>query len=127
MRYTSKPFQENPRNEFGLTWIFLNIQARLSLDFQEILTSFFLQENRLCEVPVNQCIALSGGSTASVTACHGQPTNQWVDKQRVGILAGSGELYGHIREVSLVDYFLEWGVTDQESEKMSPVAFMKCV
>ena len=37
-------FQENPRNELGLTWKFLNIQARLSLDFQEILTSFFLQE-----------------------------------------------------------------------------------
>ena len=40
---TSKLFQENPRNELGLSWIFLNIQARLSLDFQEILTSFFLQ------------------------------------------------------------------------------------
>ena len=105
----------------------MNIQARLSLDFQEIPASFSCRRNRLCEVPVNQYLALSGGSNASVTACHGQPTNQWVDKQRVGISAGYGELYGHIREVSLVDYFLEWGVTDQESEKMSPVAFMKCV
>ena len=41
---TSKLFQENPKNELGLSWIFLNIQARLSLDFQEILTTFFLQE-----------------------------------------------------------------------------------
>ena len=30
---TSKLFQGNPRNELRISWIFLNIQARLSLDF----------------------------------------------------------------------------------------------
>ena len=39
---TSKLFQVNQRNELRSSWIFLNIQVRLSLDFQEILTSFFL-------------------------------------------------------------------------------------
>ena len=42
---TSELFQEKSRNELGLRWIVFNIQARLSLDFQEILTSFFLQDD----------------------------------------------------------------------------------
>ena len=40
----------------------------------------------------------------------GAPSREFLpvaDKQRVGILVGSGALYGHIRKDSHMDYFLE--------------------
>ena len=53
-----------------------------------------------------------------VTVCHAQPTNQCADKQGVGISANTGVLYGRKAEVSLVDYFLERRVTDEQSGAM---------
>ena len=64
-------------------------------------------KNHLCSVPVDQCITLAGASDGPLTACHAQPTNQQTDIQCVGICSGSGELYGCMREISLMVYFLE--------------------
>ena len=57
----------------------------------------------------------TGTSSPPVPAYHCEPTNQQGDKQRVGICAGTGVLYGRKAEVSLADYFLERRVTDVQS------------
>ena len=72
-------------------------------------------ENRLCAVPVKQCTALSAATTAFVTACRAQPTNQYTDIQHAGIFARTGAVYGSMRDVSLTDYFQELRVANQES------------
>ena len=71
------------------------------------------------DIPGEYCDPHTASSVFLILILHLQePTPHTADQsaQRVGICTGSCMLYGHIREVSLTDYFLEQRVVDQESE-----------